>query len=216
MSGGRVELGLGAGWYGAEHAAFGIPFPDLGERFERLEEQFEVITGLWATEDGANYEHHGRHYTVVGGTGLPKPAQSPRPPLLVGGLGPKRTPALAARFADEFNVPFADADATGTQFDRVRSACEEVGRSPSSMIFSAAQVVCVGGDEAEVARRAAAIGREVDELRTNGIAGSPDEAIERIRMFAAQGAQRIYLQVLDLHDLDHLRLIAEEVMPATA
>jgi alkanesulfonate monooxygenase SsuD/methylene tetrahydromethanopterin reductase-like flavin-dependent oxidoreductase (luciferase family) len=84
------------------------------------------------------------------------------------------------------------------------------------MIFSAAQVVCVGGDETELTRRAAAIGREVDELRTNGIAGSPDEAIERIRMFGAQGAQRIYLQVLDLHDLDHLRLIAEEVMPATA
>src|SRR5690606_32951915 len=110
-----------------------------------------------------SYEHHGRHYTVVGGTGLPKPAQSPRPPLIVGGHGPKRTPALAARFADEFNVPFSDVETTGAQFDRVRAACEAAGRDPNSITFSAAQVVCVGADEAEIARRAAAIGREVDE-----------------------------------------------------
>ena len=216
MSGGRVELGLGAGWYAAEHAAFGVPFPSLGERFERLEEQFEVITGLWATGPGATYEFHGKHHTVVGGTGLPKPVQSPRPPLIVGGLGPKRTPALAARFADEYNVPFADPETTGVQFDRVRAACEEAGRDPSSITFSAAQVVCIGGDEAEIARRAAVIGREVDELRTNGAAGSPQEAIERIHQFAERGAARVYLQVLDLQDLDHLRLIAAEVMPEVA
>lgn len=216
MSGGRVELGLGAGWYGAEHAAFGIPFPGLGERFEKLTEQFEVITGLWATEVGGNYEHHGRHYTVVGGTGLPKPVQSPRPPLIVGGLGPKRTPALAARFADEFNVPFADLATTGAQFDRVRAACEEAGRDPGSVTLSAAQVVCVGAAEAEIARRAAAIGREVDELRANGVAGLPTEAIERLHAYRDLGAERIYLQVLDLHDLDHLAVIATEVMPAVA
>jgi F420-dependent oxidoreductase-like protein len=216
MSGGRVELGLGAGWYGAEHAAFGIPFPGLGERFEKLTEQFEVITGLWATEVGGTYEHHGRHYTVVGGTGLPKPVQSPHPPLIVGGLGPKRTPALAARFADEFNVPFADLATTGAQFDRVRAACEEAGRDPGSVTLSAAQVVCVGADEAEIARRAAAIGREVGELRTNGVAGLPAEAVARLHAYRDLGAERIYLQVLDLHDLDHLALIAAEVMPAVA
>jgi len=216
MSGGRVELGLGAGWYAAEHAAFGIPFPPLAQRFDRLEEQFEVITGLWATEPGASYEHHGANYTVVGGTGLPKPAQSPRPPLIVGGLGPKRTPSLAARYADEFNVPFADVATTSAQFDRVRAACEAAGRDPDSIRFSAAQVVCVGADEAEVSRRAGAIGREADELRTNGAAGLPAEAIEKIGAYADIGAERVYLQVLDLSDLDHLRLIASEVMASVS
>lgn len=214
MSGGRVELGLGAGWFDAEHAAFGIPFPGVAERFDRLEDQFEVITGLWATEPGALFEHHGPHYTVVGGTGLPKPVQSPRPPLIVGGFGPKRTPALAARFADEFNVPFADVDTTAAQFDRVRAACEAAGRDPGSITFSAAQVVCVGADEADVSRRAAAIGREAPELRANGAAGLPAEAVSRIQAFAEIGTERVYLQVLDLSDLDHLALIATEVMPA--
>lgn len=216
MSGGRVELGLGAGWFEDEHKAFAIPFPPVGKRFDRLEEQFEVITGMWATDIGATFDHDGEHYPVQGGTGLPKPAQRPHPPIIVGGLGPKRTPALAARFAQEFNVPFAEVDDTSAQFDRVRQACEDADRDPASMVFSAAQVVCVGADEAEVTRRAKAIGRNPAELREHGAAGSPAEAVDRLQAFAEAGATRAYLQVLDLADLDHLALIAAEVAPALA
>lgn len=211
MSDGRVELGLGAGWYDDEHQAFAVPFPDTGERFDRLEEQFEILTGLWATEEGDTFEHHGEHYELSGGTGLPKPAQQPHPPIIVGGFGAKRTPALAARFAQEFNAPFADPDVTAMQFDRVRAACEAADRDPSTMIWSAAQVVCVGADDAEVARRAKVIGREPAELLEHGVAGTPDQAQARLRALAEAGVERVYLQVLDLDDLDHLALIAAEV-----
>jgi F420-dependent oxidoreductase-like protein len=208
MSGGRVELGLGAGWFDGEHRQFGIPFPGTGERFERLEEQLEIVTGMWDTPAGETFTHDGSHYAVEGSVALPKPVQSPRPPIIIGGLGPKRTPALAARFADEFNVPFASVADTTAQFDRVLAACIDAGRDPASMTLSAAQVVCVGGDEDELGRRAGAIGRQVDELRANGVAGLPFEAKARLEQLAAVGASRVYLQVLDLDDLDHLALIA--------
>lgn len=216
MSGGRVEFGLGAGWFDDEHKAFGIPFPSTGERFDRLEEQMEIITGLWGATEVGQYGHDGEHYQVSGGTGLPKPAQQPHPPVVMGGHGPTRTPALAARFADEFNVPFGDVETTSAQFGRVRSAVAAADRADDSMIYSAAQVVCVGADEAQVERRAQAIGRDPEELRANGAAGTPDEVVERLQEFAACGTSRVYLQVLDLSDLDHLGLIAEEVMPALA
>jgi F420-dependent oxidoreductase-like protein len=213
MSGGRVELGLGSGWFDDEHHAYGIPFPSLGERFDRFEEQLAVITGLWGTPAGETFDFDGEHYQLSGSPALPKPVQSPRPPILIGGGGPKRTPRLAATYADEFNVPFSSTDDTGAAFDRVRAACETIDRDPGELVFSAAQVVCVGADEAEVARRAAAIGRQPDELRANGAAGTPAEAVERLRAYADLGATRAYLQVLDLSDLDHLALIAEEVVP---
>ena len=213
MSGGRVELGLGAGWYEAEHTAYGIPFPDTGERFDRFEEQLAVITGLWRTPPGETFTHEGRHYPVTDSPALPKPVQDPAPPVLVGGLGKKRTPELAARYADEFNLPFVSVETTRQQFARVRAACEEQGRDPSSMTWSNALVLCVGEDEEEVRRRAEAIGRDADELREHGVAGTPDEAVETIGRYAQEGAERVYLQVLDLGDLDHLRLVAAEVMP---
>ena len=212
MSGGRVELGIGAGWFEAEHTAYGIPFPSTAERFDRLEEQLAVITGLWDTPYGDRFEHAGEHYPVSDSPALPKPVQR-HPPVLIGGFGKRRTPELAARHADEFNVPFASAEVNRQQFDRVRGACEQEGRDPATMRWSSALVVCCGRDEAEIARRAAAIGREVEELRENGLAGTPAEVIERIGAYAEAGAQRIYLQTLDLADLDHLDLIAAEVMP---
>jgi len=212
MSGGRVELGIGAGWFAQEHTAYGIAFPDTRERFDRLEEQLAVITGLWSTPAGQRFTHEGTHYPVVDSPALPKPAQE-RVPVLIGGHGRRRTPDLAARYADEFNVPFASEDDTRVQFARVRAACERAGRDPDTLTWSNALVVCVGADEAEVERRAAAIGRETGELRENGVAGTPEEAVETIRRYGALGAQRIYLQFLDLGDLDHLRLVAREVMP---
>ncbi|MCW2816740.1 MAG: luciferase family protein, partial [Nocardioides sp.] len=152
MSGGRVELGIGAGWFGAEHEKYGIPFPATGERFDRLEEQLAIITGLWAADDDG-FSHAGRHYQVTDSPGLPKPAQT-KPPVIIGGVGKKRTPALAAAYADEFNLPFVDTDTTRTLVERVSQACEDVGRDPATMRWSNALVVCVGRDEAEFRRRA--------------------------------------------------------------
>jgi len=219
MSGGRVELGLGAGWFSAEHEAYGIPFPDTPERFDRLEEQLELITGLWSNPvgEGVGYDFAGDHYQVKNSPGLPKPVQRGGlrggVPVVIGGHGKKRTPALAAAYADEFNVPFASVEDVATQFGRVRAAVEAAGRPADSMTYSAALVVCVGADEAEVDRRAAAIGREKAELRENGVAGTPDEAVAKLATYAEAGVERVYLQVLDLSDLDHLRLLAAEVMP---
>jgi alkanesulfonate monooxygenase len=210
MSGGRVELGLGAGWYEAEHSAYGIPFPETAERFDVLEEQLAVITGLWAST--GDFSHDGTHYRVVDSPGLPKPAQT-RPPLLIGGRGAKRTPALAARYADEFNLPFVPFEEGLAQNDRVRRACEAIGRDPATLRFSSALVLCVGSDEAEVSRRAAAIGWDVGELRTNGLGGTVAEVVDKIGRYAESGQTRLYLQTLDLQDLDHLRLVAAEVMP---
>ena len=214
MSGGRVEFGIGAGWFEAEHRAYGIPFPPLGERFERLEEQLAIITGMWATPVGETFDFSGSHYTVSDSPALPKPAQRPYPPIVIGGGGPRRTPALAARYASEFNLAFPTLDFTALQFGRVRAALRDAGRDPDDITYSAAFVVCAAQDNAQLARRAAAIGREVDELRTNSpLVGSPDEICDRLAAFADAGVQRVYLQVLDLDDLDHLRLFAGEVMP---
>jgi F420-dependent oxidoreductase-like protein len=213
MSGGRVELGLGAGWYEAEHTAYGLPFPDTDERFGRLEEQLAIITGLWDAPIGQTFSFDGKYYQVADSPGLPKPVQRPHPPILIGGQGRRRTPRLAAQYADEFNVPFTSAENTGAAFGRVREACRTLGRDPDSLVYSAAQTVCCGRDEAELARRAAAIGMEVDDVRANGLGGTPGELVDKIGQFGALGASRMYLQVLDLHDLDQLELIAAQVMP---
>jgi len=213
MSGGRVEFGLGSGWYEAEHTAYGIPFPSLRERFGKLEEQLEIITGLWGTAEGETFSFAGTHYRLTDSPALPKPAQRPRPPVLVGGAGARRTPRLAARFADEFNVPFSGVTDTAAAFGRVREACQAAGRDPSSMIYSVAHTVCCGKDEAEFRRRAAAIGREPETMRATGVSGTPGEVAARIAEYAEIGAERVYLQVLDLSDLDHLALIASDVVP---
>ncbi|MFD0028904.1 LLM class F420-dependent oxidoreductase [Streptomyces sp. NPDC127172] len=210
MSGGRVELGLGSGWYVAEHEAYGIPFPK--EKFGRLEEQLAIVTGLWSTPVGERFNFNGTYYQLKDSPALPKPAQN-KVPVLIGGHGAKRTPALAAQYADEFNIPFASLTDTEQQFKRVRAVAEEHGRSADSLVYSNALVACVGRTDADVRRRAATIGRDVDELKANGLAGSPAEVVERIAAYQAVGSQRMYLQMLDLDDLDHLELIATEVMP---
>ncbi|MFC0845572.1 LLM class F420-dependent oxidoreductase [Streptomyces noboritoensis] len=208
MSGGRIELGLGAGWFEDEHKAYGIPFPK--EKSARLEEQLAIVTGLWATETGKTFNHDGTYYQLTDSPALPKPAQA-KVPVLIGGHGAVRTPRLAARYADEFNIPFASLADSERQFGRVRAAAQTAGRSPDDLVYSNALVVCVGKNDAEVARRAAAIGREVEELKANGLAGSPAEVVEKIGAYEAIGSSRIYLQVLDLDDLDHLELISSQV-----
>jgi F420-dependent oxidoreductase-like protein len=214
MSGGRVELGLGAGWFDDEHRAYGVPFPATRERFDRLEEQLAIVTGLWTTPVGERFDFQGRHYQLSDSPALPKPVQRPRPPVIVGGLGKRRTPALAARYADEFNVAFAPLGDFRTLVATVTEACERTGRDPSSMTWSTAQVLCCGEDEEAYRRRAAAIGREPEQLRATGLAGTVAEVTDKLGTFADGGAERVYLQVLDLSDLDHLRLVAAEVAPA--
>jgi F420-dependent oxidoreductase-like protein len=201
MSGGRVELGLGSGWFEAEHTAYGIPFPPLGERFDRLEEQLEIITGLWAAEKP--YSFTGRHYTVVDSPGLPKPVQRPGPPVIVGGKGRTRTPRFAARFASEFNVPFSTLSETAAQFERVRSVTDR------PLVLSMAQTVACGRTDAELKRRVDAIGRSV----AHAVTGTPDALVEQLGRFGEAGASRAFLQVLDLNDLDHLDVIASDVAP---
>ncbi|MFJ5262063.1 LLM class F420-dependent oxidoreductase [Streptomyces sp. NPDC088387] len=208
MSGGRVELGLGAGWFEEEHQAYGIPFPK--EKFARLEEQLAIVTGLWATETGRTFDFRGAHYELKDSPALPKPVQE-KIPVLIGGHGPTRTPRLAAQYADEFNMPFASVEDSERQFGRVRAAAEAAGRKGDDLVYSNALVACVGKDDQEVARRAAVIGRAVDELKTNGLAGSPAEVVDKIGRYAEAGASRFYFQILDLHDLDHLELISSQV-----
>lgn len=214
MSGGRVELGLGAGWYAAEHTAYGFAFPPTAERFDSLADQLAIIHGLWSTPVGNHFTYTGSSHSVVDSPALPKPFQSP-PPIVIGGGGKVKTPRLAARYAAEFNMPFAPLDVYQRQCARVREACERIRRT-QPLVYSAALVVCVGADEAEVQRRAAAIGREPAELRENGAAGTPAEVAETLRRWRDGGAERLYLQVLDLADLDHLDLIASEVAPLLA
>ena len=210
MSGGRVELGLGAGWYQREHDAYGVPFPPVAERFERLEEQLEILTGMWSTPTGSSYSSHGRHSTLLDCPPLPRPVQRPHPPVIVGGKGPRRTPALAARFATEFNVPFSDVPKTRGQYERVRAACEENGRDPGDLVLSAAQTVAVGRTDAEARRRLEAIGySRADFAGGQGVCGTVDEVVEQLQGYAAVGTTRVYCQVLDLADLDHLEVLAD-------
>jgi F420-dependent oxidoreductase-like protein len=216
MSGGRIELGIGAAWFDDEHRAHGIHFPSTRDRFERLEEQLAVITGFWTTPAGQRFSYAGKHYVLEDSPALPKPVQQPHPPIIIGGYGAKRTPALAARYAQEFNLPFPTLDVYREQLARVKQACADAGRDPDSMRTTVALVVCCGSDEAEFRRRAAAIGREPGELRKNGAAGLPHEVVDKLHAFAGAGAEAAYLQLLDLTDLGHMRLLAAEVMPKVA
>ena len=216
MSGGRVELGLGAGWYAREHTSYGIPFPPAPERFDRLEEQLAVITGLWRTPVGESFSFRGEHYQLVDAPGLPKPVQVPGPPIVVGGRGPKRTPELAARYADEFNMPFKSVAETARAYRRVAEACERTGRAGarrSPLVLSAGVVVAIGRTDAEARRRAAPLHAKTALPPEDPVIGSPAQLVERLGEFAAIGTSRVHLRLIDLDDLDHLELIAAEVLP---
>lgn len=213
MSGGRVDLGIGTGWYEAEHEAYGIPFPPLGERFDRLGEQLEIITGLWSTPLGARFDYIGKHYSIQDSPALPKPVQNPGPPIIIGGFGAKRTPALAAHYGSEFNTPNPSVEAAKAAYERVVVAMDKAGRSRDSMVFSATFTLCAGRDDIELGRRAAAIGRDLAELRQNSpLVGTPVEIIDRLGGFVDAGVQRAYVQLFDMSDLEHLHYFADEVM----
>lgn len=209
MSGGRVELGLGAGWFEREHTAYGIPFPPRGERFDRLAEQLEIITGLWSAPGPYSYE--GKHYRLVDAPALPKPVQRPGPPIIVGGRGPRRTPDLAGRFADEFNMPFRTVAETAEAFGRVREAASRYGRT---VALSAGVVVALGRTDREAERRAAPLHVPSALPPEDPVVGGPGVLVDRIGELAAIGATRVYLRIIDMADLDHVDLIASDVLPA--
>ena len=211
MSNGRIELGLGAGWFEAEHSAYGIEFPDTSERFDRLKEQLEIVTGLWKTKVGDSFSYSGKYFKLANSPALPKPVSSPHPPIIIGGRGPKKTPALAGAFAQEYNVPFASIEACKAQFDLVSLAATNSGRSPSDIINSVALVVCLGNDSETLAKRASRIGRSIDDLTENGLCGSANQIVEKISLYQEAGAERVYLQVLDFDDLDHLNEVSDGV-----
>ena len=209
MSGGRVELGLGAGWYEEEHKAQGLPFPNIGTRFDILEESLEVLNAIWNLEEGELFNYEGTTVRFENSMGLPKPKQEKGLPIIMGGIGKRRTPALVAKYASEYNTPFVSPADFGSLVSVVKDACVTLGRDPESLIYSCAQVFCCGENEATFSNRASAIGRKGDELRLNGLAGTPDEITNRIEGFRQQGCERFYLQILDDCDLEHLDLAAE-------
>ncbi|MFC5233946.1 LLM class F420-dependent oxidoreductase [Pseudonocardia zijingensis] len=214
MSGGRVELGIGTGWYEREHQAFGIPFPSRRERFDRLEEQLAVITGLWS---GPGCTFAGTHHRIADNRTPPRPVQRPHPPIIVGGSGPKRTPAIAARYATEFNGALTlggGTEALRERFANFTRACAAIGRDPADAHRSAVLPVACGATPAETERRAAVIGSEL--MRANAAIGSPAQVAERIGELADAGADTVYLHIYDIHDLDHIALIGAEVLPHVA
>ncbi|MDQ1743196.1 MAG: hypothetical protein QOE23_1535 [Pseudonocardiales bacterium] len=217
MSGGRIELGLGAGWWQAEHQTFGIDFPAVGERFDRMTEQLDIITGLWRTPPSSRLDYAGKFYQLENAPGV-RCHREGGVPIIIGGGGPRRTPLLAARFAREFNSGWLSPGRTRAEFDRVHAACREVDRDPASLQLSTVQTVCVGRTAAELHTRSTSLGLSLDELHADsaGITGTVDEAVDRIREYRDAGVDRLYLEFLDLTDLDLLAVIGYEVLPRLA
>lgn len=205
MSGGRAELGLGTGWFEQEHRAYGIPFPS--RRFDILEEQLAIVTGLWGAE--GTFSFVGEHYTLEDSPALPKPVQE-RVPVIVGGNGPQRTPALAARYATEYNIGFQPEEVIAAAFDRVRTACAAIGRDPETLKLSVALPTLAAPDEAILTRRAGALGRPLDSFRNGvNIAGDADVIREKVARLEALGAQRVYFQLMDVRDLEQVAYLGE-------
>jgi F420-dependent oxidoreductase-like protein len=217
ISGGRVELGLGAGWNQAEHDAYGFPFPDLGERVGILEEQLEIIHRQW-TEDEFSFE--GRHYRLQQSRAEPKPVQRPHPPIVIGGAAGPRVARLAARWADEYNTTFASPDECRERRARIVAACEQAGRSP--IPFSLMTACCVGRDREETLaraqRRCERSGRDDDPAGLldddSKLVGTVDDVLSGLGAYRDAGVERVFLQHLDHTDLDMVRLIGEELVPA--
>lgn len=222
MSGGRVEVGVGSGWNEGEHAELGLPFPPPVERFDMLEEELEILHGLWREPDGWSFA--GRHWQVSGAHVRPRPLQQPHPPLIVGAGGKPRSIRLAARWADEYNVNGVDPDAARRIRAALDRACSAEGRAPGSVVFSVMTVIIVGATDAEVAERVEAMlqvlgigGEQADRWlasrRPRALIGNPDTVVERIRAYESAGVQRIMLQDWLPTDLDMLSLVAREILP---
>ena len=216
ISGGRIDLGLGAGWHEREHEAYGFPFASTRERMDVLEEQLQIVLGNWGSDP---FTFEGAHYTLRDLDAEPKPVQRPHPPLIIGGSGGARSAAFAARYADEYNTPFATVDDVRGRRERVVKACEDAGREP--LPFSIMTGVIVGRDDGElrerVGRLAAVIDQNADELLSNPppawIIATLDEATERLLALADVGVSRVMCQQLLHDDLDAVALLGSELAP---
>lgn len=219
ISGGRIELGLGAGWHEREHAAYGFPFPGLRTRMDILEEQLQVVLGNWS--EGA-FSFEGAHYRLRDVDAQPKPAQRPHPPLIIGGTAGPRSCALAARFADEYNTVFPTVAEVRERRARVDEACERAGREP--IPFSVMTGVIAGADEGElrerVARVAAVRGDPADALAgeppPGWIIGTVEQVAERLGALREAGVSRVMCQHLAHDDLDFIALLGDELAPLVA
>jgi F420-dependent oxidoreductase-like protein len=222
VSGGRVELGMGAGWMELEHRAYGFEFPSTRERMELLAEQIEIVHGQWTEE---RFSFDGRHYRLEEAPGLPRPVQQPHPPIIVGGRALPGTVRPAVRFADEYNTLLASPEECRERRRRLDEACEAAGRDPATLTLSMMIASLLGRDEGELRERARLMaergwggGGGGDELlaryRDRALAGTPDEAAERLAEFAAAGVERVMLQQLLHDDLDQVALIGRELAPA--
>ena len=209
MSGGRAELGIGAAWYEREHQYFGIPFPPLGERFDRLEEQLAILTGIWDTRPGERFSFDGKHYQVQDCVSIPRWAS--RPKIIIGGAGAKRTPTLAARYADEFNGALGlDVRERYANFRRI---CQDVvGRDPAEVRLSATLPVCIGSDPADLERRKESLGEPGARLLAAGVTGTAGDVIRAIEDLAGQGADTVYFHLYGPGDVEHVRLLGSEVV----
>ncbi len=214
MSGGRVCLGIGTGWFEREHACFGIPFPPIRERFDRLEEHLAVLFGLWTTPRGERFSFEGNHVRIDACANFPALAQRPRPEIIIGGTGPRRTPLLAARYADEFNAGLAPGSAE--RFERVRRICAEVGRDPGTLRMSSTLPVACGTTRAEAEERVRRLGEPGERLLAQGVVGEPAEIVEELERLAAAGCETVYFHIFDIDDLDHIELLGHEVLPAVS
>jgi F420-dependent oxidoreductase-like protein len=217
ISGGRVELGIGAGWLEAEHRAYGFPFPPLGVRMDRLAEQLSIIRGAWGP---GPFSFDGEHWRIEALDARPKPVQEPHPPLILGGAAGPRSAALAARFATEYNVVHADPATATRARAALDAACVAAGRDRTSLRLSLMNGFLIGADEADVGARAERLAEwrgkavDLDELARSWIVGTPDRVIARLREYADAGVERVMLQHHLIDDDAALELIASEVAPA--
>jgi alkanesulfonate monooxygenase SsuD/methylene tetrahydromethanopterin reductase-like flavin-dependent oxidoreductase (luciferase family) len=214
MSDGRIILGIGTGWYEREHQAFGIPFPSMGERFDRLEEALAIITGLWTTPPGETFSFEGRFWQLDQCANFPSLVQRPRPEIVIGGTGPRRTPLAAARFADEFNS--GAGHGVAERFANVRRVCEEIGRDPATLRLSATHQMICGATRAEAQQRLERLGPPGERMLANGVVGTPQDLVEELGRLADEGCEIVYLHIFDIDDLDHIALIGSEVVPQVA
>ena len=213
MSGGRVIMGIGTGWYEREHTAFGIPFP-IGERFDRLDEEMQILNGLWTTPLGEPFSFEGRFWQLEEARNFPVLVQKPRPPIVIGGTGPRRTPLMAAKYADEFNS--GGGAGTAERFANVRRVCEEIGRDPSTLRMSVTTQVICGSTRAEAQERLERLGDPGRRMLSRGPLGDVPTVVGALHELKAAGAEIAYLHIFDIDDLEHLRLIGAEVIPQLA
>ena len=223
VSGGRIELGIGAGWMEREHDAFGFPFPAMPVRPAMFAEQLEIVHRLWTEE---RVDFHGEHYTLDDAPGLPKPVQRPHAPLLVGGSGTRGTAEPAARFADEYNTPFKSPEEFAAVRGKVTAACERIDRDPATLRFSTMTTCLIGSTHAEAVERArelyGCIPRDVEfddwlaAYSERSLIGSVDEVAARLREYETVGCERVMLQHLVHTDLEPVRLIGRELAPVLA